>query len=122
MANVILDHLYRETHHWEESTTWWGSLGFAFTREWGSPPHRAGRLENGRAAVVLAEVPSEAAPAATVFLATDDLEEIADVTAQGIVDTHWGTRLVSLTDPDGRTYNFEPGNFEPGTFEPGETT
>ena len=59
--------------------------------------------------VVLAEVASSH-PASSVFLATDDLESTSRRVGSPVVDTHWETRMVSATDPDGRTYNFEPGD------------
>lgn len=31
-------------------------------------------------------------------------------TGSEVVGTHWGTRIVSVTDPDGRKYNFELGD------------
>lgn len=109
MSDIALDHLYRETHHWAESVSWWSTLGFAFDETWGVEPHRAGRLVNGSAEVVLAEVPHDAAPAASVFLSAADLDAVAAATGSDVVGTHWGTTMVSLTDPDGRTYHIEPG-------------
>jgi hypothetical protein len=112
MPEVRIDHLYRETTHWIESVAWWRRLGFEFAATWGQEPHRAGTLVNGRASVVLAEVGSEASPDQSTFLATDDLAALSDAVGVDIVDTHWGTRMVSLTDPDGRTYNIEPAGDE----------
>jgi hypothetical protein len=106
---MTLDHLYRETNHWSDSVAWWGSVGFTFVEQWGAEPHRAGRLECGTAVVVLAEVPASSSPTSSVFLATDDLAALSRRTGEATTDTHWGTTMVSLTDPDGRTYNFEPG-------------
>lgn len=106
-----LDHLYRETAHWDASVAFWERLGFAFAEQWGSEPHRAGRLVNGNTSIVLAESPDE--PGASTFIATDDLEAIASALDSPIVDTHWGTRMVSATDPDGRIYNFEPRSESP---------
>lgn len=106
-----LDHLYRETAHWIESVSFWEGLGFAFQEKWGSEPHRAGRLLNGSASVVLAETPND--PADSVFIAAADLDFVAQVVGDPIVDTHWGTRMVSAIDPDGRIYNFEPRSESP---------
>jgi catechol 2,3-dioxygenase-like lactoylglutathione lyase family enzyme len=105
------DHIYRETAHWDESVAFWERLGFAFAQQWGNEPHRAGHLVNDRATVVLAESPDE--PGESLFVATQDLEGVSEVLGTPIVDTHWGTRMVSATDPDGRTYNFEPRSETP---------
>lgn len=102
-----LDHLYRETTRWDRSVGFWESLGFSFAEQWGSAPHRAGRMVNGEASVVLAEVATNN-PTASVFLTTSDVDTLAAAVGMPVVDTHWGTRMVSVTDPDGRTYNFEP--------------
>ena len=109
MSVARLDHLYRETRAWEESTAWWTTLGFSFLESWGEAPHRAGILSRGDMRVVLAEVRDERVPNQSVFIATDDLEDIATRSSADIIETHWGTRMVTVTDPDGRTYNFEPG-------------
>jgi len=106
--DLRLDHLYRETRHWADSVAWWSNLGFAFSQQWGEEPHRAGALANGSTTVVLAEVPSNAEPSATTFLATDDIDGVARQIGSDIVDTHWGSRMVTGADPDGRVYNIEP--------------
>ncbi len=108
-----LDHLYRETVHWEDSVAFWSVLGFDFVEQWGSKPHRAGRLVNGGASVVLAEVDDKDTPSSSTFLSTPSIETLAIATHTPVVDTHWGTRMVTLTDPDGRTYNFEPRSETP---------
>jgi hypothetical protein len=107
MASLRIDHLYRETVHWAESVAWWENLGFTFETTWGAKPHRAGILINDVTRVVLAEAPVRDA-SSSVFLTTDDLEWISQRVDSPIVDTHWGTRMVNVTDPDDRAYNFEP--------------
>lgn len=104
---LTLDHLYRETRHWRQSVAWWRDLGFTFAQEWGEEPHRAGTLVNGPTTIVLAEVPADVEPSATTFLATGDIEAVAGQLGATVEDTHWGTRMVTATDPDGRVYNIE---------------
>ena len=103
-----LDHLYRETTNWDESVAFWERLGFGFVEQWGAIPHRAGTLRNGTATIVLAEVGGDQIPAATTFLSVLDVEDLASVTGVPVTETHWGTRMATLIDPDGRTYHFEP--------------
>jgi hypothetical protein len=107
MASLRIDHLYRETVHWAKSVAWWENLGFTFVTTWGEAPHRAGILINDATRVVLAEAGARDA-SSSVFLMTDDLASMSQRMDSPIVDTHWGTRMVSVTDPDERTYNFEP--------------
>ncbi len=111
MTDLRLDHLNRETKHWTDSVAWWGNLGFSFVEQWGEEPNRAGRLQRDTSVVVLAEVGSRDEVTESVFLVTDDLVQIARRTGSDVVETHWGARIVAVTDPDGRTYNFE---FEDG--------
>ena len=85
----------------------WEGLGFSCAESWGEEPHRAARLIRGATWVVLAETPTDQ-PKESVFLTVPDIDALAATVNQPVVDTHWGTRMVSVTDPDGRTYNFEP--------------
>jgi hypothetical protein len=110
MPDLSIDHLYRETHHWIDSVAWWQKLGFDFVERWGEEPHRAGKLQRDGMAVVLAEVPLSSPVSGSVFIATDDLGVVARQAGRDIVTTHWGTELVAVEDPDGRTYNFETRN------------
>ena len=103
-----LDHLYRETKHWEASVEFWRRLGFEFTEQWGEPPHRAGTLARDDVRIVLAETDADE-PASTVFIGSTDIEAFAAAAGVEVVDTHWGTRMATITDPDGRTYRIEPG-------------
>ena len=107
VTDMTLNHLYRETSHWEESVAFWTQLRMTFVEQWGEEPHRAGKLANDRLIILLAETDSDE-PSQSVFISTVSLGDIAAKTDTKIVETHWGTTMVSVTDPDGRTYNFEP--------------
>lgn len=102
-----MDHLYRETNHWTDSVAWWSNLGFTFAHQWGVESHRASRLQKGATAVVLAEVGNRDEVTESVSLVTENSVQIARQTGSDGVEAHWGTRVVTVTDPDGRTYNFE---------------
>lgn len=107
MTVTHFDHLYRETRHWADTVAFWQTLGFSRTEMWGEAPHRAGRLVRGDVAIVVAEVPPGAMPKASVFYGVDDVDDIGLRAGQDVVATHWGTRMVTVTDPEGHTYNFE---------------
>jgi uncharacterized glyoxalase superfamily protein PhnB len=109
MDDLALDHLYRETGYWDESVSWWMKLGLVFEDEWGEEPHRAGKLVRDGLVVVLAEVMTTS-PTQAIFIATQDIDAVANQIGTPVAHTHWGTRMVTVTDPDGRTYNFEPGS------------
>ncbi len=103
-----IDHLYAETAHWDDSVAFWEGLGFSFAERWGSDGHRAGRLVCNDAAIVLAEV--EEKPAFNVFFDITDADAL-DATGHDVAtplqDTHWGTRWIRVTDPDGRIIALE---------------
>lgn len=103
-----LDHLYIETTNWDDSVLFWEGLGFSFAEQWGNNGHQAGRLVHGDAVVVLAEVDGD--PKMNVFFGVAGIDELV-ASAPSIAtkphDTHWGTRLVQVTDPDGRTFALE---------------
>ena len=111
MGITKLDHVYVETRDWDAATAFWGGLGFSFVEQWGSDGHRAGRLEAGSAAVVLAEVDEDAAPAFNVFFQLDDAERFAPGDRVDVIHslepTHWGTRWVRVRDPEGRVHCLE---------------
>lgn len=102
-----LDHLYRETTDWDASVAFWHRLGFGFDHQWGEEPHRAGRLVGGDAVVVLAEIERGADTEGTPFFDVSDIREFSQLADAPVVETHWGTQMVTVTDPDGRSYRFE---------------
>jgi len=105
-----IDHLYTETRDWEASAAFWEGLGFSFVSRWGSDGHRAGRLEAGDAAIVLAEIP-DGTPQSSVFFDLVDADGFtpgAAVTVSTPLEpTHWDTRWMRVTDPDGRVHALE---------------
>ncbi|MEN8040582.1 MAG: hypothetical protein ABFR95_03675 [Actinomycetota bacterium] len=107
MTDLRFDHLYRETHHWDDSVAFWKTLGFSFTQQWGETPHRAGSLRSSDVTIVLAEVDSTTRLGESTFISTTDLEQIGNDLGTTPAETHWGTMMVTATDPDGRVYNFE---------------
>jgi catechol 2,3-dioxygenase-like lactoylglutathione lyase family enzyme len=97
-----IDYIYLETHDWPAAVRFWQALGFRVEMDLG----RAGRLAHpaGGAAVFVEEVPADREPAVRVFLkAGAEVRPAAGIPPAGWHDSHWGTRLLELTDPDGRT-------------------
>ena len=102
-----IDHLYAETTSWEASVEFWEELGFSIVERWGSDGHRAGRLRKADAVVVLAEVAEE--PAFNVFFDVSQLDAMqpGSSVVTPLEDTHWGTRWIRVTDPEGRVFALE---------------
>ena len=111
MAVTAIDHIYAETREWESSVAFWISLGFEIVASWGSEGHRAGRLESGRAAVVLAEVAADVTPVFNVFFDLQDADEYRPGPEANVVtpleSTHWNTRWIRTCDPEGRVHCLE---------------
>lgn len=110
MDGKHIDHLYRETARWDSTVDWWMSLEFTVTDRWGSRAHRGARLVWGGAVVIAAEIEAAAGAADAVFFPTDELVALSTRTGRNIVETHWGSSLISAEDPDGNTYHFETRN------------
>jgi uncharacterized glyoxalase superfamily protein PhnB len=112
MPVTSLDHVYAETRAWDAAVAFWEGLGFEFAQRWGSEGHRAGTLVSGDASVVLAEIPpGDSAPVFNVFFALDAADTFrvgagVEVTTP-LEPTHWGTRWMRVTDPEGRTHVLE---------------
>lgn len=111
MAVTVIDHVYAETREWESSVEFWRAIGFEVVASWGSEGHRAGRLESGDAAVVLAEVGPDATPAFNVFFDLQGADAYEPGPGADVVTpleaTHWNTRWIRVRDPEGRIHCLE---------------
>jgi len=111
MAIEGIDHIYAETRQWDASVAFWEGLGFGFAQQWGSEGHRAGRLTASAASVTLAEVGPEDEPAFSVFFTLSDANAFTPgpgvPVSTPLEETHWGTRWIRVTDPEGRIHALE---------------
>jgi hypothetical protein len=102
MAVERVDYIYLETHNWGKAAKFWQQLGFRLVLDLG----HSGRLEpeGGGPGIFLEEVPAGRPLAMQIFLRAP--EEAAPQAPAEVVkpwhDSHWGTRLLNLRDPDGR--------------------
>ena len=103
-----IDHLYVETHNWVAALSFWQSLGFALEYDTG---HHSGALRHpaGGATVFLAEQSLEDPLSTEVYLAaTADYELPAGVhVVSPFVDSHWGTKVAIIQDPDGHRFRVQ---------------
>lgn len=102
-----IHHLYVETHNWGKSVAFWQALGFTLEEDRGTSGLL--RPSAGGPYVYLAEVPASRAPRMELYLTAEGegepgqpVEVIAPFS-----DTHWGTREMTVRDPDGRTLKLE---------------
>ena len=108
MTTTGIGHLYVETHNWGKAVAFWQSLGYEVEFDTG---HGSGMLRNpaGGPTIFVAEQSIEDPLATEVYLAAD-----ADFVAPAGVDvvspfhdTHWGTRVMVIQDPDGHRFRIE---------------
>jgi hypothetical protein len=113
MATEGVEAIYLETHNWGRAAKFWQSLGYDVDF---ATDHSSGLLRNGDGPYLfIAEVPADRQPGMRIMLKVPDadtLELAADVAVgTPFEDTHYGTREMTVRDPDGRVW----GLLAPGT-------
>jgi catechol 2,3-dioxygenase-like lactoylglutathione lyase family enzyme len=108
MGTNGFDHLYVETHDWKRAVEFWQRLGFTVEFDTG---HGSGMLRHsaGGPTVFLAEQSIEDPLATEMYLGADagyEAPEGIDVVSP-FVDTHWGTKVMVIQDPDGHRYRIQ---------------
>ncbi len=108
-----IEYVYLETHNWGKTVKFWQKLGFTLDLDLG----RSGRLihPDGGAAVFVEEVPSTQPLEHQLYLRAarpDARPEAPAEIAKEWHASHWGTRLLELRDPDGRTVILQHGDAE----------
>lgn len=98
-----MEYVYLETHNWGKTVKFWLQLGYRLELDLGT----SGRLvhPSGGTALFVEEVPEDREPAMQLYLRAGD-ETRPGPPAEVVrdwYDSHWGTRLLELRDPDGRT-------------------
>jgi hypothetical protein len=101
MAVEGLEYLYLQTRNWGKSVTFWRKLGFELALDLGS----SGRLDapGGGPGVWIDEVSPESQLSRGVFLKITSPEPPVE-TIGDPVQSHWGTTLHIIRDPDGREF------------------
>ena len=108
MSTNGFDHIYVETHNWGRAVAFWQRLGFELEFDTG---HGSGMLRHpsGGPSVFVAEQSIEDPLATEVYLGAsadfvvpDGVEMVSP-----FHDTHWGTRVLVIQDPDGHRFRVE---------------
>jgi catechol 2,3-dioxygenase-like lactoylglutathione lyase family enzyme len=101
-------HLYVETHDWERAIAFWEALGYGVEFE---TEHHSGMLRhpNGGPTVFVAEQSIEDPLATELYLAAPaDYRPPDGVTVVNpFTETHWGTKVMVIQDPDGHRFRIE---------------
>jgi hypothetical protein len=112
MATEGIEAVFLETHNWGRSARFFQALGFQVEFE---TDHASGVLRNGDGPYVfVAEVPESQEPRSRVVLKVADADAFRPDPVVEVVtpfeDTHYGTREMTVRDPDGRSWNLQaPG-------------
>ncbi len=113
MADRGVEAIYLETHNWGKAAKFFQQLGFELDF---ATDHNSGQLRSGDGPhLFIAEVPADREPGMQVVLKVPDEQGFpADSPVEVVspfADTHYGTREMTVRDPDGRTWTLQaPGS------------
>jgi hypothetical protein len=104
-----IEAVFLTTHNWGKAAKFFQALGFEleFTTD-----HGSGQLRNGSGpSVFIAEVSESEEPGMQLVLKAADAEALRPDPAVEVVtplaDTHYGTREMTVRDPDGRQWTIQ---------------
>jgi uncharacterized glyoxalase superfamily protein PhnB len=109
MTTEGIEAVFLETHNWGKAAKFFQSLGFELEF---STDHNSGQLRNGDGPYVfIAEVPETQEPQMQLVLKVPDADAFQLEPGVEVVtpfeDTHFGTRAMTVRDPDGRLWNLQ---------------
>jgi uncharacterized glyoxalase superfamily protein PhnB len=111
-----IEAVFLETHNWGRAAKFFQALGF--TLEFATD-HNSGQLRNGDGPYLfIAEVPKDKEPGIQLVLKAGGVDALhLDPVVEVVTpfeDTHYGTREMTVRDPDGRLWSLQ----EPATPRP----
>jgi hypothetical protein len=109
MTTDGIEAVFLETHNWGTAAKFLMDLGFELDF---ATDHNSGQLRGGSGpAVFVAEVPADQEPRAQLVLKVADADAVRlDPGVQVVTpfaDTHYGTREMTVRDPDGRLWTLQ---------------
>ena len=109
MTTQGIEGVFVETHNWGRTAKFFHTLGYELVFE---TDHNSGQLRNGDGPYVfVAEVPADREPGIQLVLRVADAAGFeADPTLDVVTafeETHWGTREMTVRDPDGRSWSLQ---------------
>lgn len=104
-----IEAVFLETHNWGKSANFFQKLGYTVEFE---TDHNSGQLRNDVGpSLFIAEVPETEPTRQHLVLAVADADAVDLDDSIEVVDhwedTHWGTRLMTVRDPDGREWKLQ---------------
>jgi uncharacterized glyoxalase superfamily protein PhnB len=109
MATEGIEAVFLETHNWGKSAKFFQGLGYEVEF---ATDHNSGQLVRaGSPYLFISEVPESEPTRRQVVLAVADADafelDASVEVVDGWEDTHWGTRLMTVRDPDGREWTLQ---------------
>ena len=103
MTTEGIEAVFLETHNWGKAAKFFQGLGYEITF---ATDHNSGQLHNGDGPYLfISEIPESQPVKRHTVLAVPDADEFALDPGIEVVspweETHWGTRLMTVRDPDG---------------------
>jgi uncharacterized glyoxalase superfamily protein PhnB len=109
MTTEGIEAVFLETHNWGKSARFFQALGYEIEFE---TDHNSGQLRSGGGpSLFISEVPETEPTRRHIVLAVADADAFVPGASVEVVDewedTHWGTRLMTVRDPDGREWKLQ---------------
>ncbi len=109
MTTEGIEAVFLTTHNWGKAAKFFQGLGYELEFDTG---HSSGQLRNGNGPFVfIAEVPEDQQPDTRIVLKVPDADAFqADPVVEVVTpfeDTHFGTREMTVRDPDGRLWSLQ---------------
>ncbi|MFG2905795.1 VOC family protein [Kitasatospora sp. NPDC048286] len=109
MTTEGIEAVFMETHNWGKSVKFFQGLGYELEF---ATDHNSGRLRSSTGpSLFIAEIPADRQPQVQLVLKVADADAFG--TADGVEletpfeDTHFGTRMAAVRDPDGRLWGLQ---------------
>ncbi|HEX4211970.1 MAG TPA: VOC family protein [Candidatus Dormibacteraeota bacterium] len=109
MSTEGIEAVFLETHNWGRAAKFFLALGFELEFDTG---HNSGQLRNRTGpSVFIAEVPEDQEPRMRLVLKVADADAFRPEDGVEVVtpfeETHYGTREMTVRDPDGRVWHLQ---------------
>jgi uncharacterized glyoxalase superfamily protein PhnB len=109
MTTEGIEGVFLETHNWGKAARFFQALGFNLVF---STDHGSGQLRNGEGPYVfIEEIPEDRELHVQLVLKVPDADAFRPDPAVEVVtpfeDTHYGTREMTVRDPDGRLWSLQ---------------
>lgn len=106
MTTEGIEAVFLTTHNWGKAAGFFQALGFTLDFE---TDHNSGQLRAGDGPYVfIAEVPENEEAQTQIVLKINSADVVPDVeVVTPLEDTHYGTKEMTVRDPDGRTWTLQ---------------